>query len=127
MVVDASVLVDVVTAAAGGTLRTTLARQPALHAPCLLDAEFVQALRHLEQRGQLTEEEARSGLHYLRALPIRRYGMETLIPRMWQLRVNVSAFDAAYVALAELLALPLLTSDARLAATPALRCQVLLS
>jgi predicted nucleic acid-binding protein len=46
---------------------------------------------------------------------------------MWQLRHNVTTYDAAYVALAELLALPLLTSDARLAAAPGLRCQVILA
>jgi predicted nucleic acid-binding protein len=127
VVVDASALVDVVTAPSGSPLCATLARQRALHAPCLVDAEFVGALRHLEQRGQLTGEEARSGLHYLQVLPIRRHAMETLTPRMWQLRINVTTYDAAYVALAELLALPLLTSDARLAAASGLRCQVLLT
>jgi predicted nucleic acid-binding protein len=127
VVVDASALIDVVTAPPGATLRTTLARQPALHAPCLVDAEFVRALRHLEQRGRLTDREAMSGLHYLQALPVRRHGMETLAPRMWELRNNVTTYDAAYVALAERLALPLLTSDARLAAASGLRCQVLLT
>jgi predicted nucleic acid-binding protein len=127
VVVDASALVNAVTAPPGAGLRTTLARQPALHAPCLLDAEFVRALRHLEQRGQLTGREAVAGLRYLQVLPIRRHGMETLTPRMWQLRHNVTTYDAAYVALAEQLALPLLTSDARLASAAGLRCQVVLT
>ena len=93
----------------------------------MLDAEFVRGLRHLEQRGELTEPQASFGLDYLRALPIRRHGMEILAPRMWHLRNNVTTYDAAYVALAELLALPLLTADARLAAAPGLRCQVVLA
>lgn len=127
MVVDASVLVDVVRAPAGSSLRTILAEQPALHAPCLLDAEFVRALHHLEHRGELTSADALLGLHYLQALPIRRYEMGTLTPRMWQLRHNLPTYDAAYVALAEMLAVPLLTADAHLAGAPGLRCQVVLA
>ena len=127
MIVDASVLVDVVTESPGSPLRTRLTDERTLHAPCLLDAEFLHAVRSLERRGQLTGQDGLLALHYLRALPIRRHGMESLVPRMWYLRDNVTAYDAAYVALAELLALPLLTADARLAAAPGLRCQVVLA
>ncbi len=127
MVVDASALVDAMRAPAGSSLRTILAEQPALHAPCLLDVEFVRALRHLEQRRQLTGADALLGLHYLRAAPIRRHDVGSLTPRMWQLRHNLATYDAAYVALAEMLAVPLLTADAHLAGAPGLRCQVVLA
>ena len=127
MVVDASVLVDVVRAPAGSSLRAILAEQPALHSPCLLDAEFVRGLRHLEQRRELTSADALIGLHYLRALPIQRHDVGTLTPRMWQLRHNLGTYDAAYVALAEMLAVPLLTADAHIAGAPGLRCQVVVA
>lgn len=72
-------------------------------------------LRRKLHRRELTEERCAEALSDFRALPIRRYPHDTLVGRIWVLRNNLSAYDAAYVALAELLNAPLLTLDARLA------------
>jgi predicted nucleic acid-binding protein len=127
VVVDASALINLVTAPPGGEARTALARQVELHAPCLLDAEFLSALRHLEMRRELSDADARSGLGYFRALPLRRHELGPLTDRVWELRHNVTTRAAAYVALAERLALPLLTADARLARAPGVRCEVIVA
>jgi predicted nucleic acid-binding protein len=127
VVVDASALVKAMMAPPGDALRATTARQTVLHAPCLLDAEVVHSVRRLERLGRVRDAGGRAGLGYLRALPVRRHGMEELTSRMWQLRHNLGAYDAAYVALAEGLSLDLLTADRRLARAPGLRCEVIVA
>jgi predicted nucleic acid-binding protein len=90
----------------------------ALHAPHLVDVEVLSALRRLVSSGEATTERAGEAIADLLELPIERYAHEILVPRIWQLRENFSAYDASYVALAEALAdepVPLLTADARLA------------
>lgn len=87
-----------------------------LQAPHLLDVEVVHALRGLVRGGRLSTDRAADALHDLAELSITRYGHDLLIDRMWELRDNLSAYDAAYVALAELLDAPLVTCDARVAA-----------
>ena len=86
-----------------------------LHAPHLLDVEVISVLRRLVATGDAPEARADDAVIDLLDLPIERYGHEALTPRIWQLRENFSAYDAAYVALAEVLAAPLLTTDGRLA------------
>jgi predicted nucleic acid-binding protein len=89
-----------------------------VHAPHLLDVEVLSALRRLVATGAASAERARQALDDLLELRIVRYPHDVLAPRMWQLRENFSAYDAAYVALAEALAderAPLMTADARLA------------
>lgn len=87
-----------------------------LHAPHLLDIEVSQILRRYLLRGALDEVRAREALQDLLDLEVERYPHDALLPRIWDLRHNATAYDAAYLALAEALGAPLLTSDTRLAA-----------
>ena len=90
------------------------APQESLHAPHLLDVEVAQVLRRFVLRGLVEEERAAEALLDLRDLDVTRYPHDVLLPRMWQLRENFSAYDAAYLALAESLDALLLTTDQRL-------------
>lgn len=85
-----------------------------LHAPVTIDAEVIQALRRRWMIGQLTDLRAETALNVFRQYILIRHSVESLVPRMWSLRRNVTAYDATYVALAESLDLPLLTRDRRL-------------
>ncbi|MEK7861867.1 MAG: type II toxin-antitoxin system VapC family toxin [Chloroflexota bacterium] len=90
-----------------------------LHAPHLLDVEVAHALRRLVLRGAIPAGRAEQALEDLAELRIRRYSHARLLPRVWEIRANVTAFDAVYVALAEALGAPLLTTDAALSRSPA--------
>ncbi len=92
--------------------------EPSLHAPHLLDLEVAQVLRRFVVRGALAETRAAEALRDLADLPIERYSHELLLPRVWALRLNLTAYDAAYIALAEVLGATLLTRDRRLARAP---------
>ena len=89
-----------------------------LHAPELVDLEVAQVLRRFERAGELGAERARQALDDLADLPLERYAHRLLLPRAWELRSNLTIYDAVYVALAELLDAPLLTCDAALARAP---------
>jgi len=89
-----------------------------LHAPHLLDVEVAQVLRRFVGRGSLASGRAREALRDLADLPIERYSHEMLLSRIWSLRLDLTAYDAAYVALAELLGATLLTRDIRLLHAP---------
>lgn len=89
-----------------------------LHAPHLIDLEVASVLRRLEAIGSIDRLGARVALDELLAIDLQRYAHDLLLPRIWQLRGNLTCYDAAYVALAEALGAPLLTCDARLAAAP---------
>lgn len=116
IVVDCAAVVDALTAVAGtDDLRARLAAEE-LHAPSLLDFEIVSALRGLTLAGHLSAARAQDLLTDFDDLPIQRWPpANALRRRAFQLRDNVSAYDAAYVALAEALDCTLLTRDARLA------------
>ena len=86
-----------------------------LHAPHLVDIEVTHALRRLVQREDITAARAEQGLADLSQLHIERYGHQPLTARIWQLRESMTAYDGAYVALAEALDAPLLTCDVKLA------------
>ncbi|MGH7336564.1 MAG: type II toxin-antitoxin system VapC family toxin [Myxococcota bacterium] len=86
-----------------------------LHAPELIDLEVGQVLRRYERSRGLTAERARQALDDFEALPLERYAHRLLLRRAWELRANLTIYDGAYVALAELLDAPLLTCDAAIA------------
>jgi len=91
------------------------------HAPALLDIEVVNVLRTLVRSGRLDEVNARRAVRTLPEIPIERSIATALVTRLWELRHNVTPYDAAYVALAERLAAVLVTGDRRLAAAPGAR------
>jgi predicted nucleic acid-binding protein len=95
-----------------------------LHAPYLLDVEVAQVLRRYAASGEINGERGRMALADLADFPLSRYPHEFLLPRIWDLRRNLTAYDAVYVALAEALDAPLLTRDRRLAAAPGHRAQI---
>ncbi|WP_082363997.1 type II toxin-antitoxin system VapC family toxin [Rhodopseudomonas sp. AAP120] len=118
IVVDASVLIEVLMRTpAARALEDRLFTQPeTLHAPHLLDVEVAHVLRRYAAIGEIDGERGRAALVDFADTPVQRYPHEVLLPRIWQLRHNLTAYDAAYVALAEALDVPLLTRDKRLAA-----------
>jgi predicted nucleic acid-binding protein len=95
-----------------------------LHAPHLLDVEVAQALRHYTARDEISAARGLSLIDLLGRLPITRYPHDSLLDRMWSLRHNLTAYDAAYVALAEALDARLVTADERLAAAPGNRARI---
>jgi predicted nucleic acid-binding protein len=92
--------------------------------PHLVDAEIAHALRAQVQRGRIRTGDARSALVRWARLGIRRFGAVALLPRVWELRENVSAYDATYVALAEATDCELVTGDGRLARAPGPTCVI---
>ena len=89
-----------------------------LHAPHLLDVELLHALRRLVLAGQLSEDRAADVRTDVADLTVVRYGHGALADRTWDLRHNLTAYDATFIALAEALNAPLVTCDARLARAP---------
>lgn len=92
--------------------------------PDLLRAEVTSVLRRHPKSGQLTAEQAESAVGYLLALPITVFPTAPLLGRVWELRHDLTAYDACYVALAEAIQRPLVTADPRLADAPGLGCAV---
>ncbi|MGH3781484.1 MAG: type II toxin-antitoxin system VapC family toxin [Pseudonocardiaceae bacterium] len=99
-----------------------LAAGHALFAPAHLDAEVVSALRGMARNNPVLQAAVPGALRHLTAFPIRRMPLAPLLDRMWELRDNVTPYDAAYVALAERLDGPLVTCDGKLAAASGVRC-----
>jgi predicted nucleic acid-binding protein len=118
IVVDASAVLDVLLGTAGSeVVAQRLTRNgDMLVAPHLLDVEVVQVLRRHASAQRLAPDRARQALADFVELPLARYPHEPLLPRVWELRHGMTAYDAVYVALAEVLDVPLVTRDARLAA-----------
>ncbi|WP_022927217.1 type II toxin-antitoxin system VapC family toxin [Patulibacter americanus] len=120
-VVDAGVVVELLV----GSLDGDALGAEDLAAPHLIDSEVTNVLRALARRGALDDVAAAAALDGFAALDMDRFGAEALRPRMWDLRHNLSAYDATYVALAEAAdATALLTTDRRLAAATGIRCAV---
>jgi predicted nucleic acid-binding protein len=117
IVVDASVVVEVLLRTAAGTAVEGRLFDPgaALHAPHLLDVEVAQVVRRYCASGDLTPGRGAEAVADLADLPITRHEHALLLPRIWQLRRNLTAYDAAYVALADALDATLLTRDRKLA------------
>jgi predicted nucleic acid-binding protein len=116
IVIDASAILDVL-------LRTSVAKDvearlsaagQTIHAPYLLDVEVAQVIRRRAIFGNIDSKRGLAALSDLSSMPIRRYPHEFLLPRVWELRNNLTAYDAVYVALAEAIDAPLLTRDRRI-------------
>jgi predicted nucleic acid-binding protein len=120
IVLDASALVELLLDTSTGQAVAARIADPALglHVPHLADVEVAQALRRFAQDGELDAAAAAVALEDLRALDLQRHSHEPLLDRVWELRHNLSAYDAVYVALAEVLDTKLLTCDGRLARAP---------
>ena len=125
LVIDASVLVVALAddGADGDAARERL-RGEDLVAPELLDLEVVSVLRGQLIAGALDSRRADLALNDLSAMPLQRAPHLPLLPRCWELRENLTTYDASYVALAEALDVPLLTGDRRLARASGPRCQI---
>jgi predicted nucleic acid-binding protein len=95
-----------------------------LHAPHLLDVEFQHALWRLARTGAISDDRASDARTDFAGMTVARYPHVPLADRMWELRHNMTAYDAAFVVLAEILAVPLITCDARLARAPGHRAAV---
>jgi predicted nucleic acid-binding protein len=119
IVVDASALVELLL---GGPAAPSVAQRLAvgnsLHAPQLLDLEVAQVLRRYEARRQTDPKRCQEALDDLLSMSLLRHPHDHLLPRVWERRHNLTAYDAVYVALAEYLGAPLLTLDRRLANAP---------
>ena len=121
IVVDASAAVAALLNA--GPARRVLATEQ-LHAPHLIDSEVANALRRETVAARLDADGAWVALDAWRRLGMTRYPAHSLLDRIWELRDNLSAYDATYVALAELLDCSLLTADSRLGRAPGTGCPI---
>ncbi len=125
IVVDASVLVTALLDEGGpGALARERLVSSDVHVPELADVEVLSVVRRRVLGGRLTAARGAEALQDWSDLAVERYPHLPLLGRAWQLRDAVSAYDAQYVALAELLDSPLVTADARLSRAPGLRCTV---
>lgn len=117
IVLDASALVELLLNTSRGRMVAGRIADPrvALHVPHLADLEVTQSLRRYVRDGEIDAAAGRDALDDLRALDLYRHAHEPLLGRIWELRHNVSAYDAVYLALAEALDALLLTCDGRLA------------
>jgi len=117
IVADASVVVEVLlqTPAAVAIEASLFDAAESLHAPALLDIEITEVLRRYVRVGDLSPARAATAVDLLARFPITRYVHEPLLERIWMLRDAMTAYDAAYVALAQGLDATLVTRDAKLA------------
>jgi predicted nucleic acid-binding protein len=120
IVLDASAAVDwLLQTPAGQRIEARIySKNETLHAPHLLDLEVAQVLRRLARQELVSARRAEEAMRDLLDLRMTRYSHLVLLPRIWQLRHNFSAYDAAYIVLAEELGAPLMTRDSRLASAP---------
>ena len=117
IVVDASAILELLlnTAAASEVAERVFAPGQTLHAPHLLDIEVAQVLRRYSRARVLNAERSHEALRDFLDLPLNRYPHELFLSRIWELRHNLTAYDAAYIALSEALDAPLVTCDRRMA------------
>ena len=126
IVIDASVLANAVgdDGGDGEIARDYLTAAGDVSAPDLVDVETVAVLRKRWLAEAITARRFRAAIEDLLMLPIARFPVAPLMIRAYELRANVTAYDASYIALAEGLACPLVTADTRLARAPGIRCAV---
>ena len=121
-VLDASVVVELVLGTRIGARIRERLHDPriSLHGPELLDLEVLNVLRRYVRAGTVAADRAEAGVRRLGELDLQRHRHGPMLPRIWSWRANLTAYDAAYVALAEVVDCPLLTTDARLSKAPGL-------
>ena len=126
IVIDASVIASmlVYTDDRGRKARTVMGRDPEWTAPEHWKVEAFSVMRGLALGGKITDEQASRAVGRITRLGVETVPVDDLLPRMWQLKANISAYDAAYVALAERRDLTLVTADARLARASTAYCRV---
>ena len=126
IVVDASALADVLLRVPGASRveERLLGPDETLHAPHLIDLEILQVLRRFAAQGGWQEDRAVEALSDFEAIRIARHAHEPLRDRIWALRNNVTAYDAAYIALAEVLDCPLVTRDGKPSGVPGIEATV---
>jgi predicted nucleic acid-binding protein len=125
IVLDGSATIDLlIDPLRGAWVREQLGDDPDLHAPHLLDVEVASGVRALARRATISVSEARRALDDFTALPVGRHAHTLLLARVWQLRASLSAYDGTYVALAEALDAPLVTTDLRLARSHGHRARI---
>lgn len=121
------IVLDASTALSGllnaGPARNALADEQ-LHAPHLVDSEVANGLRRQVVVQRIAADDGWAALDTWRRLGLTRYAIHGLLGRVWELRENLSAYDAGYVALAESLGCTLVTADARISRAPGVRCPV---
>ena len=120
IVIDSSAVLEVLLRSQAGVEieKRIFSPRESLVAPHLLDLEVLQVLRRYYAFGEIDSERGKEAIEDLKDLPINRYQHDIFLHRIWELRHNMTAYDAAYVALAETLSAPLLTRDAHLASAP---------
>ena len=127
IVLDASAVIDVLVGSGPGAenIRERI-EEPgqSLHVPHLMDLEVLQTLRRYVLHGTLSRDRSNKVFERLMNLAFERYPHASLLQRIWELKDNLTAYDATYVALGEALDAPLVTRDARLARAPGIRVEV---
>ena len=125
LVLDASAATEVLLRSrAGGRLLDRLEEGEAAHAPHLIDVEIAAVLRRHVLRGEVSAGRAAASLALWRQLDVERHPHENLLERIWSWRANLTAYDASYAVLAEVLGEPLVTADGRLAKAPGITVPV---
>ena len=125
IVADASAILEWLMGGHRGDAVARALQDKDTHVPAHLDVEVAQVTRRLALQAVITPARGRAMLELLGEAPLRRIPLAPLLPRIWTLRPNLTAYDAAYVALAEVLEAPLLTFDARIRAAPGHGAEVL--
>ena len=120
IVLDASAVLEVLLRSRVGLEieKRIFSPRESLFAPHLLDLEVAQVIRRYCSFGEIDSERGKEAIEDLKDFPINRYQHDIFLNRVWELRHNMTAYDAVYVALAETLSAPLLTRDAHLASAP---------
>ena len=123
-VLDASVAVTALTEPGSPAADLLSSDDAAFQVPSIFDAEVLSALRGLVRGRKFSDAAAADLIADLIVLPVDRWHLSPLLPRMWELRANLTPYDAAYVALAELTGTVLVTGDERIAAAPGASCPI---